>query len=152
MNAHGFFRFFVVGLIGIVGLLPASMSSVVGQAPRLRPGLRAPERDQERKAEGEARVEQADPEQAVEDADRSPAAETYRKGVEALDKAETDAAIALFSRAIQLDPKYAGAHPTHNPADAQASAGPRGHDAGKVTMPSRRHGAARQALSLLCRG
>jgi aldose 1-epimerase len=43
-------------------------------------------------------------------ADHSPAAESYRKGSESLEKGETDAAIKLLSRAIELDSKYAPAY------------------------------------------
>ncbi len=43
-------------------------------------------------------------------ADNSPAAESHRKGAEAFDKGETDAAIKWFGQAIQLDAKYAPAY------------------------------------------
>jgi tetratricopeptide (TPR) repeat protein len=43
-----------------------------------------------------------------EEEDKSPAAEPYGKGVASQDKGDHDAAIAFFSRAIQLDAKYAG--------------------------------------------
>ncbi len=103
-------RLLIVALVGVVGLALSPLPAAA-QGPRLRPGLRTPERDdKERQTEGAARVEPANPEEAEEDSDSSPAAETYLKGVKALDKGETDAAIALLSRAIQLDPKYAPAY------------------------------------------
>ena len=110
MKTSRFSRSCVVVLIGIIGLAAAVTGSASAQGPRLRPGVRLPQRDKELKAEGEARVEQPNPESAEEDSERTPAAQTYFKGVKALDKGDSDAAIKLFSKAIQLDSKYAPAY------------------------------------------
>ena len=42
--------------------------------------------------------------------DTSPAADSYRKGAEALEKGDPDTALAHLNRAIELDPKYADAY------------------------------------------
>ena len=75
------------------------------------PGQRAAER--ERRAEaGEAQAgvrrdgrNRAGRQQAGEKPTASPAAEPYRKAVEALDKGETDAAITLLDNAVALGPE-----------------------------------------------
>ena len=90
--------------------------SASAQAPRMRPGLgglrEKIDREKEKLAEenkfGEqAKTETADDEEAEE---KTPAADAYGKGVASLDKGETDAAIAFFNRAIELNAKYAPAY------------------------------------------
>lgn len=72
----------------------------------MRPGLgglrEKLDREKEKLAEedkfgGQVKSETADEE---EPEDKSPAAASYRKGVDAYEKGETDAAIASFNRAI----------------------------------------------------
>ena len=84
------------------------------QGPRFRlggPGLRALDRDQEKSVEQGMPIEPSDAQPVEQNTtDNSPAAESYRKGSEALAKGQADAAIGLLSRAIQLDAKYAPAY------------------------------------------
>ncbi len=112
MNEHRPWRLATMAVIA-VGLMAWTVT-VQAQAPRLRgPGLRAAEREKQAEETKELTkpiVPSVRQPAAEPDADNSPAAESYRKGVESLDKGETDAAIAHFSRAIQLDPKYAPAY------------------------------------------
>ena len=47
---------------------------------------------------------------AAQPAETSPAAEPHKKGVEAFEQGQIDAAVAFFSRSIELDPKFAPAY------------------------------------------
>ena len=73
-------------------------------------------------------------------ADNSPAAEPYRKGVEALDKSDTDTAITLLC-AIQLDPEVRPRllRPRPGPGDeGRNGQGPGRSGDGRSTGPDRR--------------
>ena len=96
---------FFVG-VATIFLLFVSMAPAQAPRPRLGGGLRGPDRDRQAEREkGPLRPVTNRPRR--EPADTSPAAETYRKGADALDKGDTDAAIALLagrSNSIQICP------------------------------------------------
>ena len=79
---------------GIVGFSLLLASTAVAQAPRPGSGRRPSRRPTGRNRPTRAVRRGSRPDD--ETADTTPAAETYHKGVDALDKGETDAAIALF--------------------------------------------------------
>ena len=91
--------------VGIAGFVLLSTSPIMAQGlrPKIGGGLRGGDHDKQAEEGGEEPAEH-------QPADTSPAAESYHKGTAALDKGETDAAIALFNQAIELDPKYAPAY------------------------------------------
>jgi tetratricopeptide (TPR) repeat protein len=116
MNLHRSHRLLLaVAAVVLMSWASAPLAMAQGSRLRLGPSLRAPDRDkksadlEEPSEPSDAESPEAEPSEA-ESADRSPGAQSYAKGVEAFEKGETDAAIALMSRAIQLDPKYAPAY------------------------------------------
>ena len=119
MNGSSSWRLAFALILGVV-VLGMEADTARAQGPRIRlggPGLRTMQRDQDKAAEHDMPIEQGVPveqpeAQPIEQkaADKSPVAESYRKGSEALEKGETEAAIKLLTRAIQLDSKYAPAY------------------------------------------
>ncbi len=112
MHRHGIFYGIVIFavLAGFsLAFAPPALAQL--QRPRLGGGIRGPDQGREKPSKGDPRAEGSDAEPAEQQpAETLPGADSYHKGAEALAKGDTDAAIALLNRAIQLDPKYAPAY------------------------------------------
>ena len=110
MDAIRFFRSLLAALVGVMGIALVFPSMVAAQGPELEPAIGSQQQNKGEDADAKSGVKPANPEQAEQDSERSPAAETYSKGAKAFEKGEVDAAVALLSRAIELDAKYAPAY------------------------------------------